>query len=240
MLDAATVAIEAVTATVIDLYVYWKPGFMLKLEAWLASVLVLEEVYVINDSIAWHHLESTAVVLSTEERMGLTRRLEWIAVVDLSAVSVDVLNIASEIGCASVATGTGLVLVTVAVGINDLTTVAIGDGESPVDNIFNDSMTLTVLTITTSSAWQQLESTVWWYAVGINIDSMDLMTLTVCLCERLNGSTTTQEVCSVGSVKWTVWLDNRLGSNGLVLDSAVAIPDAECGLVVHHGSAGWL
>jgi len=49
ILDSATVAIalESVTATVIDLYVYWKPGFMLKLEAWLASVLILEEVSVI-------------------------------------------------------------------------------------------------------------------------------------------------------------------------------------------------
>jgi len=32
----ATVAIESVTATVINLYVYWKPGFMLNLEAWLS------------------------------------------------------------------------------------------------------------------------------------------------------------------------------------------------------------
>jgi len=99
----------------------------------------------------WDLLETVAVGIKDS-----TTRQQY----DLSAVSVDVLDIASEIGCASVATGTGLVLVTV--GINDSTTVAIGNVESPVDNIFNDSMTLTALTITNSSAWQQLESTVWW------------------------------------------------------------------------------
>jgi len=40
ILDSATIALESVTATVIDLYVHWKPNVMLKLEAWLASVLV--------------------------------------------------------------------------------------------------------------------------------------------------------------------------------------------------------
>ena len=41
ILDSATVAIalESVTATVIDLYVYWKPGFRIKLEASLAANL---------------------------------------------------------------------------------------------------------------------------------------------------------------------------------------------------------
>jgi len=35
----ATIAIESVTATVIDLYAYWKPGFMLNLEVWLSSAV---------------------------------------------------------------------------------------------------------------------------------------------------------------------------------------------------------
>jgi len=35
----ATVALESVTATVIDLYVCWKPGCMLNLEAWLSTGL---------------------------------------------------------------------------------------------------------------------------------------------------------------------------------------------------------
>jgi len=35
------IALESVTATVIeiDLYVYWKPGFRVKLEAWRSSSL---------------------------------------------------------------------------------------------------------------------------------------------------------------------------------------------------------
>jgi len=32
-------ALESVTATVIDLYVYWKPGFRIKLEALRLSIL---------------------------------------------------------------------------------------------------------------------------------------------------------------------------------------------------------
>ena len=35
-----TLLVNSVTATVIDLYVCWKPGFMLKLEAWLSVVEV--------------------------------------------------------------------------------------------------------------------------------------------------------------------------------------------------------
>jgi len=45
------IAIESVTATVIDLYVYWKPGFMLDLEAWRSAIGF--------DSTAWFQLEST-------------------------------------------------------------------------------------------------------------------------------------------------------------------------------------
>jgi len=49
-LATVAIALESVTATVIDLYVCWKPGFMLNLEAWLASVPVLVEVSVIGGS----------------------------------------------------------------------------------------------------------------------------------------------------------------------------------------------
>jgi len=35
----ATITLESVTATVIDLYTYWKPGFRIKLEALLSSSL---------------------------------------------------------------------------------------------------------------------------------------------------------------------------------------------------------
>jgi len=38
ILDLA-IALESVTATVIDLYACWKPGFMLNLEAWLSTGL---------------------------------------------------------------------------------------------------------------------------------------------------------------------------------------------------------
>jgi len=47
------IAIESVTATVIDLYVYWKPGFVIRLEAWLSAVGFE------FDSTAWFQLEST-------------------------------------------------------------------------------------------------------------------------------------------------------------------------------------
>ena len=122
----ATVALESVTATVIDLYVYWKLGFRIKLEALLLSssssvvrdgrlrlgYVALRLTAIFNDSVAWQHLEltvgilergpvsldvvfvedsttrqhligSTAAVLSTEERMGLTGGLELIDFVDL-------------------------------------------------------------------------------------------------------------------------------------------------------------
>ena len=35
----STVALESVTAAMINLYAYWKPGFRIKLEAWLSSSL---------------------------------------------------------------------------------------------------------------------------------------------------------------------------------------------------------
>jgi len=68
ILDSApvTIDLESVTATVIDLYVYWKPGFMLNLEAWRSlglsavgvtgvSMLGLESVTVtvINLYVCW-------------------------------------------------------------------------------------------------------------------------------------------------------------------------------------------
>ena len=38
----ATIALESVTATVIDLYVYWKPGFVIRLEAWRATSMYVD------------------------------------------------------------------------------------------------------------------------------------------------------------------------------------------------------
>jgi len=57
---------------------------------------------------------------------------------------------------------------------------------------------------------------------------------TVCLCDIMDGSTTTQEPhfdCNVDSVIWTVWLDSRFGFNG-VLDSAVEALDTEPNMYV--------
>jgi len=80
----ATVAIESVTATVIDLYVYWKPGFMLKLEAWLATSLSvgrdgsgLGSSIGFKDLTTWQRqqignlelLDSTLVVLGINDSM---------------------------------------------------------------------------------------------------------------------------------------------------------------------------
>jgi len=58
----ATAVLESVTATVIaiDLYVYWKPGFRIKLEALLSSgVSAVGLELKCNNSTAWLQLEST-------------------------------------------------------------------------------------------------------------------------------------------------------------------------------------
>jgi len=61
----ATVELESVTTTVIDLYVYWKLGFMLNLEAWLSTGLsavgVLDALGVLIECSDWTALDTLAV-----------------------------------------------------------------------------------------------------------------------------------------------------------------------------------
>jgi len=146
ILDSATVAIalESVTATVIDLYVSWKPGFRIKLEALLSSGL-LAVGFEFNESTTGLQLESPVGGLSLtgdDIKLGsndsVTQQQQLKLTVDLLddlMGSVDV-GIVSEIGCLDIARFVGCrfhtavgfeslvgelewIVVVAAVGIND-------------------------------------------------------------------------------------------------------------------------
>ena len=75
------------TATVIDLYVCWDPGFRSKLEALLLSVVSAVGVefgveFECNDSTTWFQLKSTVGGLEfdwtrDDSRLGLNDSMTW-------------------------------------------------------------------------------------------------------------------------------------------------------------------
>jgi len=100
-LAPVAIALESVTATVIDLYVYWKPGFRVRLEALLSSSLVTARVSIapVGFKFKFNGLTNTRQpLIAFVGDLDLTAG-DWITAVDFQ----------------------GLVLEAVTVGINDST-----------------------------------------------------------------------------------------------------------------------